>query len=302
MGYGLLFPGQGMQHAAMLPWLQHDALVAQTCAALEVSDWRQAQADPDWAYRNLNAQRLLTGLGLAAWGQLAPALPPPLAVAGYSVGELASFAAAGVLDAPTALALAAARARAMDRCAGADSGGLLAVSGVSAAQLAPLCLRFGLAVAIENDSHAHVLGGPLAALDQAAAALQGQGAHCTRLHVGLASHTHWMAAAAAEFARVLATCPMRAPRVALFCNAVDRVSRADEAAAALGQQIAQTVRWSSCMENIHARRVRCVLEVGPGTALARMWNQRYPDIPARSADEFSAAASLVAWVQRHCAD
>ena len=56
------------------------------------------------------------------------------------------------------------------------------------------------------------------------------------------------------------------------------------------------------MENIHARRVRCVLEVGPGTALARMWNQRYPDIPARSADEFSAAASVVAWVQRHCAD
>jgi [acyl-carrier-protein] S-malonyltransferase len=66
-------------------------------------------------------------------------------------------------------------------------------------------------------------------------------------------------------------------------------------------QIAQTVRWSACMDQIHMRRVGCVLEIGPGAALARMWNQRFPDVPARSVDEFRREASVVDWVQRHSA-
>jgi hypothetical protein len=39
--------------------------------------------------------------------------------------------------------------------------------------------------------------------------------------------------------------------------------------------------WDDCMENIHARRVDCALEVGLGAALAPMWNQRFAAIPAR---------------------
>jgi [acyl-carrier-protein] S-malonyltransferase len=53
------------------------------------------------------------------------------------------------------------------------------------------------------------------------------------------------------------------------------------------------------MENIRARQVRCVLEVGPGQALARMWNQRYPNIPGRSCDEFRSAAAIANWVNSH---
>jgi [acyl-carrier-protein] S-malonyltransferase len=41
-----------------------------------------------------------------------------------------------------------------------------------------------------------------------------------------------------------------------------------------------------------------VLEVGPGAALASMWNRRFPDVPARSADEFRSADAVVDWVLR----
>jgi [acyl-carrier-protein] S-malonyltransferase len=44
--------------------------------------------------------------------------------------------------------------------------------------------------------------------------------------------------------------------------------------------------------------VGCVLEIGPGAALARMWNQRYPDVPARSADEFHSLSAVVRWIER----
>ena len=99
MSFALLFSGQGTQHPAMLPWLADDGLVRDMCARLGVDDWRRALADPAWAQRNDNAQTLLTGLALAAWNQLAPQVASPAAVAGYSVGELAAFSAAGVIDA-----------------------------------------------------------------------------------------------------------------------------------------------------------------------------------------------------------
>jgi hypothetical protein len=97
MSFALLFSGQGTQHAAMMPWLAEDERVAGMRARLGVNDWRRSLEDPSWAANNANAQTLLTGLALAAWAQLAPMVPPPEAVAGYSVGELAAFSTAGAV-------------------------------------------------------------------------------------------------------------------------------------------------------------------------------------------------------------
>jgi len=302
MGFAIVFSGQGMQHAAMLPWLAEAAWVEQTRRALRVDDWRLALDDPVWASCNANAQTLLTGLNLAAWAQLSPALEPPAAVAGYSVGELASFAAVGVFDATTALALAGTRARAMDRCADAAPGGLLAVSGMAQLQIERLCAASGCVIAIDNGSHAVVLGGTLAALQTAEQMARAAGASPTRLKVNVASHTPWMLAAAGEFALALSALPFRPPRAPLFSNTGDRISSSRQAAGALALQMAQTVRWSACMDHIHMRRVGCVLEIGPGAALARMWNQRFPDVPARSVDEFRRQSAIVEWVNRHGGD
>lgn len=299
MSFALLFSGQGHQHAAMLPWLADDAIVQDMRARLGVDDWRAALADPAWGQRNDNAQVLLTGLSLAAWGQLAPLVAQPAAMAGYSVGELAAFSAAGVMDAAAALALAQQRAAAMDECARGASGGLLAVTGLPAAKLQALLDRTGLAIAIRNGIDSVVLGGPAAALAQAQALAALDGAHCTALRVGVASHTPWMQGAAERFARTLAPVALRSPAVTLYSNAADRIRDAASAAHALAAQIATTVRWDECLENIRARQVRCVLEIGPGQALARMWNQRCPGIPARACDDFRSAAAIAAWLNRH---
>ena len=116
MSFAIVFSGQGAQHPQMLPWLAEDDLVRNTCARLDIVDWRDRLADRAWAAANANAQVLLTGLALAAWQQLSKGLPQPLCMAGYSVGELASFSAAGVFDPRCALYLAEFRSRAMDRC------------------------------------------------------------------------------------------------------------------------------------------------------------------------------------------
>jgi len=288
-GLALVFSGQGMQHPQMLPWLDERRVV-------DLPGWRQALEDPAWAARNANAQPLLTALSLAAWQDLAPLLPRPEAVAGYSVGELAAFAAAGVFDAQTARALAVQRAAAMDRC---PAGGLVAVSGLAPDTVTALCAATNCSIAIENGFDAVVLGGPRDALAAMQSRAEQAGAHCTPLRVEVPSHTPAMQPAAEAFATLLAGLPLRAPTLPLFSNTSgERLWNALQAADALAAQIARTVQWAACMDQIHARRVTCVLEIGPGAALARLWNQRHPDVPARSVDEFRSVTAIADWAIR----
>ncbi len=303
MSYAIVFAGQGMQHPDMLPWVGDPPLLQTMCRHLGVPDWRQALGDPAWAECNRHAQVLLTATALAAWQRLAPALPTPAAVAGYSVGEVAAFSAAGVYGPEDALALAAARAQAMDRCAQASPGGLLSVSGLAPERVRAACERFGLDIAIHNGADAFVLGGPCPALDDMHQHTSAQGGRATRLRVGLASHTPAMREAGEAFQAALQTVTCQRPHSAVFSNATgERVSTEAALRTALATQIHSTVRWGDCMEGIHARRVSCVLEIGPGHALARMWNDRHPDVPARSCDDFRSADAAVRWVLSRCAE
>ncbi|KAF1020385.1 MAG: Polyketide biosynthesis malonyl CoA-acyl carrier protein transacylase PksC [Paracidovorax wautersii] len=313
MRYALVFSGQGTQHAAMLPWLADTPLLQAMAQTLDCTDWRAALADPAWARTNRHAQPLLTATGLAAWAQLKTQLeeefntqgthlPPPSAVAGYSVGELAAYAAAGVYDDTTALQLAARRAQLMDDCARHQPGGLLAVSGLASNALATLVQAAGAHVAIVNAPDAWICGGPHAALatlqDRASAA----GAHCTPLAVEVASHTPLLADAAQAFSVELQATPCQPPRLHLASNAGGRIASAQDARQALARQISHTVQWQDCMQELYERQVSCVLEIGPGQALARLWNQRYPDMPARSADEFRSTQAIARWLVRQLGD
>jgi len=307
MTLALLFPGQGVQHAAMLPWLEAEPLAAPLLTAVAAQlgdDWRTRVGDETWAIRNEVAQPLLTGVSLAAWAALAPRLPRPAMVAGYSVGELAACSAAGVFDASTALHLATQRAELMDRCAVDDApSGLLAVSGVAAAQLDELCARFELVVAIRVGVDRCVLGGPLDALDAIAPELIARGGELTRLRVRVASHTPAMAAAARAFAAMIAPMSWSRSTCVVVCD-LDGAGRRDAASLkrALAQQIDHPLEWGRCIETLAERQPHCVLEVGPGSSLARMWSAAVPDVPVRSIDEFQSAAAVVDWVQRTLAD
>lgn len=306
MSLALLFPGQGTQHPSMLAWVDDRPEAAPTLqrVAAEVgTDWRSRLHDPAWAGANRVAQCLLTGLGLAAWQCLAPRLPAPSVVAGYSVGEIAAFSAAGVFDTAAALTLARERADAMTRCVAGHDTGLLAVTGVGDGGIDLACRRHGLAVAIELAADRRVLGGLSTALDEAGVELAAAGYRCQRLAVGLASHTPWLAAAVADFAQCLRGVPFARPAPTLVCNLTGQAVRGEAALRdALAGQLAQPLLWSRSIETIAQRRPRCVLEVGPGTTLSKLWNDSHPDVPARSVDEFRGPDAAADWVNAALGD
>jgi [acyl-carrier-protein] S-malonyltransferase len=300
MSYGLLFPGQGSQHPAMLPWLDDGCEPTPPLRLLQAAlgtDWRQRSSEARWATRNDVAQTLLTGSSLAAWARLQPLLPPPGAIAGYSVGELAAFCAAGVFDAGVALQLARQRAALMDDCVRDVDTGLLSVSAATPELIDTLCRRFGLAVAIRIGVGRCIVGGLRAALIAAESTAVESGASCTMLAVPLASHTPWMLQGVASFADVLEAVQFGAPRAPLVCNRVGHaLQRPAELRHALSSQVASPVLWDRCMDTVAERGVRCVLEVGPGTVLSRMWKLRFPEIPARAVEEFQQPSGAADWV------
>lgn len=307
MKIALLFSGQGMQYADMLPWLNPTKpLLLQMQEQLGVPDWRDAMRDSNWASTNAHAQVVLTACALAAWQELqehVPALqastPVLAAVAGYSIGELAAASVAGVLSASDTVKLAGQRAFLMDQAGDGQDSSMLAISGVSIRTIEQWCEAQGAALAIRNGPDSAVCAGPRDKLASLAQFAQEQGARCTPLAVNIASHTRWMSPAAQAFqAHLEEQNKLAAPSLPWPTNAGVWVHDAATAAQALSAQIMQTVQWDSCMEQIEERQPNVVLEIGPGRSLASMWNQRYPEIAARSVDEFQTLDGLQRWLSR----
>ena len=303
MSLALLFSGQGTQHSAMLPWLETDPAASPALANMAATlgeNWRARLMDDTWATANHIAQPLITGVCLAAWSALANYLPRPAVMAGYSVGELAAFSAAGLFNVDEAMQLANQRAKLMGDCAAVEPGGLLSVGGVSAAKVEAMGREFGLHIAIRIGVDRCILGGKLTSLEAATTSLIAAGAVVKRLRVHLASHTPTMALASVEFGKVISALPWQGSQTLIVCN-VDGVVRRSQALLkdALSQQISHTVEWSRCMATVAERLPRCVLEIGPGNILTKMWSTAFPEIPVRSIDEFQSVRAICDWSHRH---
>ncbi len=301
MSYALLFSGQAGQHPAMLSWLESEPAAAPLLRRMGGqlgADWRAMLHDPQRRSANAFAQVVITGTSLAAWAAMRERVStPPAALAGYSVGELSAYACAGVFSAEQALDLAVRRAALMDQAAAGVATGLLSVAGLPEKTVLARCSDLGIECAIRISAGQAIFAGGDSALAQAASRLVTIGAVCKRLDVRLASHSSWMASAARAFATELAQVQFAPPGMPIALNALGTLSRRPEVLRqALSRQLDNTVLWASCMEAVAERQVRCVLEIGPGSALARMWNDRYPDIPARALDDFQHMDGALNWL------
>ncbi|WP_343652790.1 malonate decarboxylase subunit epsilon [Stenotrophomonas sp.] len=299
MSLALLCPGQGAQHAAMFDRVRDlpaAGAVLDAAQAVLGCDVVAAAAD-EARFDNALAQPLLCAATLAHWQGLRAALPAPVLVAGYSIGELAAHAVADSLDARACLQLAARRAQLMDAASPADSG-LLAVLGLQRQTLQALCDAHAVHIAIANGADHFVVGGTHASLHTLAAAARAQGAEVRVLPVHVAAHTPLLAAAVAPFAAALEAASVRAPALPVLAGIDARPVR-DRAAVihTLSAQLAQTIEWAQVMRQAFERGARVFLQLGPGTALARMVAASYPCCQVRAVEEFQGLDGAAAWVR-----
>jgi [acyl-carrier-protein] S-malonyltransferase len=300
----ILCPGQGAQSASMFDLVRAEpGVLASAERWLRNAGGPAAQmplaellAHPDAMFDNRSAQPLVVAASLAVWQMLAPRLPKPALVAGYSVGEVSAYAVAGVFPVVEAVAIAARRADVMSTVATAGGAqGMAALSGVRADDLTAMLASAGCAVAIELPASV-VVGGPIDGIARLQALAAGSGAQCTPLPINVASHTRFLVDAV-EPLRTLFRAHAAAPSLPLLAGiSATNVHDADDATGLLARQTAETIRWTECLDAIAETRIDVALELGPGSALSRMLRERHPHIACRSVADFRSMKGVVNWV------
>jgi [acyl-carrier-protein] S-malonyltransferase len=306
MTLAILCSGQGGQHAGMFDLTgaarQNDALFAHAARLLGADPraWVR-DADPQTLRGNRPAQLLCTLQALSATALLEAAWPRRRCVAGYSVGEVASWSVAGCIAPHDALDLADARGRAMDAASAGDER-MAFVRGLARGEVERLCADHGAVIAIANPGDAFVIAGNRVAVDTVAAAAVRAGAQRVMpVPVRIASHTRQLAAAVPVFRVALGAVPIRRvpPGTRLFCG-IDGSAVFDAAQGLdkLARQIAEPVEWAACLAGCVEAGATAFLELGPGRALAEMASSAYPALHARSLADFHSLDGVLHWLER----
>jgi [acyl-carrier-protein] S-malonyltransferase len=301
MSLAILCSGQGGQHAAMFALVEHEARAApliaraNACAGFDLA----AAVEAPSMFDNAIAQPLICAWQDIVWSMLesllAAAGVAASMVAGYSVGELASHGCAGRLAWADVIALARTRAAVMT--AAGDGTGLVAIRGPAVAALAPSLAAAGAFVAIVNGDDQCIVGGPVARLDALVRDVTARGNSAQRLPIGIAAHTPLLAGAVLPLRESLERCawtPSRLPTIA----GIDAtfVRDAPTAIDRLARQVAAPIRWADCMDSLVEAGATVCLELGPGSALARLMRERHRDVVARSVEDFRSLDAVVDWV------
>ncbi|GAB7069512.1 ACP S-malonyltransferase [Mycobacterium hodleri] len=283
----LLAPGQGSQTPGMLaPWLElpgADERVASwseaikldlarlgtTATAEEITDTSVTQ--PLVVAATLLAHQELTTRGLLSGAELV--------VAGHSVGEIAAYAIAGVLDADDAVRLAATRGSEMAKACAVEPTGMAAVLGGDEAEVLARLDELDLVPANRNAAGQIVAAGAISALDKLVEDPPAK-ARVRKLATAGAFHTHFMASALDGYSAAADAVTASAPTASLLSNADGQpVTSAADAMTKLVAQLTQPVRWDLCTETMRQRDVAAIVEFPPAGTLVGIAKRELRGVP-----------------------
>jgi malonyl CoA-acyl carrier protein transacylase len=255
--------------------------------------------DADKLLSNHVSQLLTVTAALATYACVADVLSKQIAVAGYSVGEMAAWSIAGIWTADEALRLTDARARTMDRVAGPE-GRLGYVRGLERRTLEPLAKKHRCELAITNPGLLFVVGGAERDVTNLCHEALVQGAaRAGLLTVMIASHTTQLEQACEPLQQALDASRLSAiasNRILLSGGDGDRIFSATDETAKLARQVACPIDWSATVEALAELGVDSVLDLGPGHALTDMMHALVPSIRSYSADGFRTLDGLRNWI------
>ena len=288
MGVAVIFPGQGTQGAQMgAPWRDQapwgvveraEEALGEPLAHLLVAE----SADELARTRESQLSVLLTSL--VAWEAAAEHIPPPVAFAGHSLGQITALIASGALPFDEGIRLAARRAEATQAAADRRPGRMAAVLGAEEAQVLEACEAAPDECWLANDNAPGqiVIAGTPSGLERATKAATDLGIRRVMpLNVGGAFHTPLMQEASIALAPVLAEIPFAAPSAPIVSNTDARPHGGAEAwAERLQLHLVSPVRWRGSMTTlVDQLGATTLVEVGFGSMLAGLAKRGAPGVP-----------------------
>ena len=284
--FGLLFPGQGAQHVGMAgAWCLDCPPALQIFQdASKVLGYDLFAVCTNGPSEKLNttavSQPALLVTSLAMLEVLRRREDTPFAgdreeflTAGLSLGEYSALVHAGALDVQSAVRVVDVRGRAMQACADAEPGGMVAILGLDRDQIGEVCetSRGSDVLSIANVLCPGniVVSGSRSACDRVSEIAMKAGAmKCVPLEVAGAFHTQLMEPAQDKLTEFLKKIDFCEPRIPVISNVDAKPHTApDEIRSLLARQVCGVVEWHASMEHLLSTGVGCLWEVGPGRVL-----------------------------------
>ena len=211
----------------------------------------------------------------------------PAMVAGHSLGEFSALVASHAISFEDGLSLVSQRALAMQEACESISSTMAAVLGLEDEVIENICAKIdGVVVpANYNCPGQLVISGSTEAVQTACEKLLEAGAkRALLLPVGGAFHSPLMEPAREKLAKAIESTAFKTPICPIYQN-VDAQPTMDPLIIKenLLLQLTAPVRWTQTMENMSARGLSEVIEVGPGKVLQGLFKKINRDLPVSSA-------------------
>lgn len=201
-------------------------------------------------------------------------------VAGFSLGEIAALAYAGVMSDEDAFRLVCKRAEFMQAAAQANPGGMMAVLGLSADKVIDICKDIeGTEPVNFNCPGQIVVATPEEFMDTLAAKVKENGGKGRKLAVSGAFHSSYMAEAALQLGEYMEGCTFNTPSVPLYSNKTG-MPYGDNIQELVKYQVCNAVQWQKIVEDMGSKGVDTFIEAGAGKVLCGLIGKTLSDVRA----------------------
>ncbi|MCQ2433100.1 MAG: ACP S-malonyltransferase [Clostridia bacterium] len=290
-----LFSGQGDQFPGMGKTLYENSPAAKVvfdkCEAHRPGTIAQCfSGTEDELKQTVNAQPCLYAMELAAVRMLEERGIHPAMAAGFSLGEIAAAAAAGVYDTETGFRLVCRRGVLMQSAAEAVDASMAAVVKLSDETVRALCARFENVFPVNYNCPGQVtVSGVSENMPAFCQAVKEAGGRAIPLKVGGGFHSPFMKEASEAFGEALAKEELHTPSIPLYADLTGE-HYGDDLVPTLSKQICSPVLWEKAVRAMIADGAEIFLEIGPGKTLTNMMKKIDPEAKA------FAVCELETWI------
>ena len=301
-----LFAGQGAQYSGMGKSLYETSAAAKAlydaAEAIRPNTMNQSFSGTDEELkRTENTQPCLYLVDLAAARALGEAGIKADAVAGFSLGEIAALAYAGVYSDTDGFKIVSTRGKLMQDASDAADTAMCAVVKLDAETVAKTASEFDQLYAVNfNCPGQTVVSGLKSSMPEFSEKIKALGGRCIPLAVSAAFHSPFMNDAADHFGAVLESFRFSAPQVPVYANLTALPYEADQTAETLRQQMCNPVRWQTTIENMIAEGFTDFIEVGAGRTLSGLVKKISADVRIYNVDSAETLAETIKAVKESC--